>query len=70
MASAHEIASSAHKRPSSGTALSIGNLTMLLEKYAGEGAALAVIDETVREDHLRRERPDACSHEHIVARPA
>jgi len=43
---------------------------MLLEKYAGDEAALAIVDEAVREDQLRREHPDIYSHEYIVARPA
>jgi SAM-dependent methyltransferase len=44
-------------------------IPMLQRKYAGDEAALAVIDEALLEDRLRRERPDAYSYEYIVARP-
>jgi len=43
-------------------------LPALFEKYAGDEAALAVVEETRREDELRRQYPDAYGYEFIVAR--
>ena len=43
-------------------------LPALFEKYEGDEAALAVVEEARREDELRRRYPDAYGYEFIVAR--